>query len=310
MIENIVVTGATSMIGASIVESFLKTDIKNIYAVVREGCTKLDHIPSDGRVHVITCGMSDYKNLAQMIPEKCDVFYNIAWDGTGQTRNNSIQGQANNIVYSLDALHAAHELGCTKFVGAGSQAEYGLCDVDKIGPDTPVNPVQSYGVTKYATGKLLKMEADKLEMKLIWVRIFSVFGKYERDNTMISGAIDKLLRRERPSFTEGIQLWDFLYSEDAGDAFRAMGEKTTESRVYCLGNGEARQLREYILALRDAIDPALEVGFGDIPYKTNSIMNLCADISLLTEDTGWKPAYSFEDAIRLTVEHYRLTHGL
>lgn len=296
------------MIGASIIEAFLKTEVQNVYAVVREGCSKLSHLPEDDRVHIITCQMDQYKNLASMIPESCDLFYNIAWDGTGQTRNNSIQGQAYNIVYALDALHAAKELGCKKFIGAGSQAEYGLCNLPKIGPEAPIQPVQSYGVTKFAAGRLLEMEAQKLDMISIWVRIFSVYGKYERDNTMISGAIRALLRGERPSFTEGIQLWDFLYSEDAGEAFRAMGEKTGECRTYCLGSGEARPLREYILALRDAIDPNLEVGLGEIPYKSKAIMNLCADISLLTEDTGWTPAHSFEEGIRLTIAHYKEMH--
>ena len=36
-------------------------------------------------------------------------------------------------------------------------------------------------------------------------------------------------------------------------------------------------------------------------------MNLCADIRTLKEDTGFEPAFSFEEGIRRTVEWLRRT---
>lgn len=49
----------------------------------------------------------------------------------------------------------------------------------------------------------------------------------------------------------------------------------------------------------------VDVVFGDIPYKKNGIMHLEANIEELKKDTGWKPLWSFEEGIDLTIEFYK-----
>ena len=68
------------------------------------------------------------------------------------------------------------------------------------------------------------------------------------------------------------------------------------------GSGQAKELREYINAIRDAIDPALPLGFGKIPYGPLQVMHLEADITDLQLDTGFVPATPFEEGIRATIE--------
>lgn len=300
--KNIVVTGATSMIGSALIAEALEHGIENIYAVVRPDCKKLGRLPDDERINIIECDISDYGHLPELISRQCDTFYHISWSATGIARNNSIRAQSENIIYTLDALHAAYRMGCLKFIGAGSQAEYGKLDIDKISPDSPVNPVQAYGVAKYAAGRLARMEAGRLGMSCVWVRIFSVYGKYDKETTMVSGAVRKMINHEPASFTSGLQRWDYLYSDDAGRAFYLIGEKVKGDKVYCLGSGTARPLHEYIEEIRDEIDPSLEIGLGRIPYGEASIMNLCADITALTEDTGWEPCTPFRSGVRQCIE--------
>lgn len=298
--KTVVITGATSMIGASIVDACLSNSIKTIYAVVREGTVKLSHIPDDKRIKLIYCNADDYASLPNKINDKCDVFYHIAWSLTGAARNKNFDEQARNINFTLEALESAAELGCELFVGAGSQAEYGIVNADIISPDSPNNPTQAYGIAKYAAGKLALQKAEVLGINCAWVRIFSVYGKWEKPNTLIQTTIKKLRNNEEPEFTEGIQLWDFLYSEDAGKAFYLIGEKVRKNAVYCLGSGEARKLREYIEILRDVVKPDAVLKFGAIPYS-GAILNICADISALTEDTGWTPETEFRDGIYKTI---------
>ena len=53
--------------------------------------------------------------------------------------------------------------------------------------------------------------------------------------------------------------------------------------------------------IRDAVNPELEIGLGELDYYPKQVMHLEADISNLTADTGFLPAYSFEEGIRETV---------
>ena len=70
-----------------------------------------------------------------------------------------------------------------------------------------------------------------------------------------------------------------------------------------LGHGEERTLRSYIEAIRDAVDPSIQVGFGERPYNENQVMYLTADISALKEDTGYSPETPFETGIENTLNH-------
>ena len=296
--NRIVVTGASSMIGAAIVEQALNAGCEQVFAVVRAGCGKLSRLPLNERVKTVFCNIDQYERLPELIHEGCEVFYHIAWDGTGASRDRSIQGQANNVVYTLKALHAAKDLGCRMFIGAGSQAEYGKSMLDKIGPDALTSPISAYGVAKYAAGRLGRMEADRLGLDFVWARVFSVYGKYDKETSMISSSLRRFLRHEPADFTGASQRWDYLFSDDAGRAFVMIGQRVHGSRVYCIGSGQSRPLRDYIVEMRDAVDPTLEISFGKIPYTDAGPISICADISALTADTGWQPVVEFQQGIR------------
>ena len=60
--------------------------------------------------------------------------------------------------------------------------------------------------------------------------------------------------------------------------------------INCVGDG-----------LRDAIDPALPLGLGNIPYGPQQVMFLQADITQLAADTGFAPRTAFADGIRATI---------
>ena len=231
-----------------------------------------------------------------------DTFYHIAWGGTGANRDKSTELQSRNIFYTLEAVKAAKTLGCTRFIGAGSQAEYGPKDLDMIGPDTPTEPVTPYGISKLAAGKLSRLLCQELSMEWIWPRIFSVYGIYEKENTMISTALHAFRRGEPTAFTPAEQIWDYLYSKDAGKAYYLIGEKGRAGSVYCVGSGQGRPLRHYIEEMAELAGSGKIVpGIGKRPYPPGKRTNLCADIRTLTEDTGFVPEYSFEKGILETL---------
>ena len=288
------------MIGVALIEECLRHDI-DIYALVRSSSGKAGRLPLSDKIHLTDCSLEDLSDLPGRIPGGCDTFYHIAWGNTGEARNKSTELQSRNIFYTLQAVRAAAELGCRRFIGAGSQAEYGPMDVEKISPDSPVNPSTPYGASKLAAGHLAGMLCRELGMECIWPRIFSVYGKYEKETTMVASGLRKMLAGEPTEFTPAMQRWDYLYSRDAGRAFYLIGEKGKGGSVYCVGSGQARPLKEYIEEMA-ALTGAGKPGIGAKPYPPGAVMNLCADIGTLTGDTGFIPEYTFEQGIRETIE--------
>ena len=299
--KHIVITGATSMIGVALIEAALAgNEVERIYAVVRPGTKKIGRIPKNSRVHIVACGLSAYETLPKLIDGPCEVFYHLAWPRreTYQESFEDVCDKIESVRAELIAVKAAKELGCSKFIGAGSQSEYGVVYAEKLSPSLPCNPVRADGILKFAAGKLAEIQAENYGMSYIWMRIFSVYGRYDRPNSMISTTIHKLHHKEHCAFTPSQQMWDYLNIEDLGSALYLAGKFSAGHKVYCVGSGDERPLYEFIETIRDVVDPTAKLGIGELPYPQNPVMRLCADISDLQRDTGWKPQVQFEDGIR------------
>lgn len=292
-----IVTGATSMIGQALIEQCVLEGIE-VCAVVREGCEKLDRLAAFKDLTIVYCNLDALVTLPQLIQGEWDTFYHIAWGYTGAQRDKSILLQKENIDYTLQAVSAASKLGCKRFIGAGSQAEYGPLDLEKIGPDTPANPVTAYGVCKLSANRLSKILCKELGIDWIWPRIFSVYGAYDKPTTMIASAVRALKNGEETAFTPAEQQWDYLYAKDAGRAYYLIGQKGKDGAIYCIGSGKAKTLKDYIYEIRDIVAPEAEPGIGKKPYGSNQVMHLCADITSLQADTGFEPVYDFSAGIR------------
>ena len=202
--------------------------------------------------------------------------------------------------YALDAVKMAKSLGCKKFIGAGSQAEYGRVE-GILKSDTPTKPETGYGIAKLCAGQMTKRLAYELGIEHIWVRVLSVYGPNDTPNSMVMSAINKLKEGVVAEFTKGEQMWDYLYSADAARAFFLLGEKGVSGKTYVLGSGKVRPLKEYIEIIRSTVNPQGKINLGAIEYGENQVMHLRADIGELHKDTGFEPKFEFEQGIRLFI---------
>ena len=302
--KSAIVTGPTGAVGSALCAYLLEKGVR-VYAVVRPGSKRVSNLPEG--VSLVPCDLTQMHRLRTLVPEGADVFFHLAWAHTIGAGRNDMNAQIENIRYAVDAVQAASDLDCGVFVGAGSQAEYGRVE-GKLTAQTPCFPENGYGMAKLCAGEMTRVECAKHGLRHQWVRILSVYGPHDTDRTMISMVIEKLLRREKPALTEGLQQWDYLYAGDAAAALYSVACHGCDGRIYPVGSGQARPLREYIEILRNQIDPSLPLGFGELPYSSGQVMFLQADISSLTRDTGWAPRVAFEDGIRYTIENYRKTH--
>ena len=295
--KKIVITGATGMIGSSLAKCALDQNME-VLCIVRKDSSRLGNLPKSERLKVIFSGQEDYAHLD--ILESYDVFYHLAWDKTFGASRDDTDTQTANIRYTLDAVRLAKRLGCKKFIGAGSQAEYGLVS-EPLKSEMRVNPESGYGVAKYTAGKLSRLLCSQLDMQFNWVRILSTYGPADSAHTLIMYTIHELLSGRSPEFTKCEQIWDYLYCDDAARAFLAVGEKGIDGKTYPLGSGNGRKLSEYLEIIRDIIAPDIPLQFGKKDYYPHQPMYLCADISDLTNDTGWKPEISFEEGINTMI---------
>lgn len=294
-IKSVILTGCTGGIGVALVNECVRRGME-VWAVCRPQSARIAHLPQSASVHVVECDIADYASL-HGAGIAADAFVHLAWEKTFGAGRDDLDCQLKNVQYTLDAVRLARACGCKVFVGAGSQAEYGIKS-EPLRGDTPVDPQSGYGIAKYAAGKFSRNLCAQYGIRHCWVRILSAFGLRDGKNTLISYLLDTLLSGGTPELTPCGQVWDYLYFTDAAKAFASVLEKGRDGAVYPLGSGMPRKLKEYVCALRDLAAPQAELKFGAKEYYPHQPMVLAADISELTADTGWAPEMSFEDGIR------------
>lgn len=295
-----IITGATGTAGTALTQELIKNGTE-VLIFVNPDSARNYNIPVHPLIKTKPCGLSELENVENDTGKEYDVFYHLAWQGTFGEARNDLYMQNMNVKYALDAVKVSQRFGCKTFIGAGSQAEYGRVD-GVLKHDTPVNPENGYGIAKLCAYHMTKGYARQLGLKHIWVRILSLYGKNDGDNTMVMSTINKLKNGITPQFTKGEQLWDYLNSEDAARALRLLGEKGSDGKVYVLGSGKAKPLAEYIKDIRDCIAPHATLEFGAIPYSEKQVMHLQADITELKKDLGWCPLIDFREGIKKIIE--------
>lgn len=301
--KKVVVTGATSMLGVALIKRLLQEEkVDRVYAVVRSSESDFNkrlRIPIDARVRIIECDMGDYCNLSVLINDACDIFYHMVWPRTETYKEElmDIQLKCDAVKCVIEALHAAKTLGCTKFVGIGSQSEYGIPEDGYYYEDMQCDPVRADGILHLAANRIANIIAKDIGIVCLWMRVFSVYGIYDRESSMINNTIDKLINKEHCSFTKSEQLWDFVHTDDAAEAFYIVAEKANESTVYNVASGEAKPLIEYINIIRDVVNSEAKLGIGELAYPANPVMKMVVDVSKL-RSMGWRPRKEFKQGIK------------
>ena len=312
-IEHAVITGATGMIGIALID-YLLSQGACVTALIRKGSKRAVRLSDRKGLKKIELDLTELSKEEVLLSsggleQKQDVFFHLGWEGTFGDSRNDMDLQNNNIRYTLDAVRLAARLGCQVFVGAGSQAEYGRTE-QKLTSTTPAFPENGYGIAKLAAGQMSRILCQSLGMRHEWVRILSIYGAFDLERTMIMSAIRKFAAKETAGFSKAEQLWDYLYVKDAARALYLIAERGRDGAVYPIGSGTARPLKEYIFTIWDKMDREGEIALGAVPYAKNQVMYLCADISELTEDTGFVPKYTFEEGIEETIQWYGKGTGL
>lgn len=292
--KRIIVTGATGAVGSAVVRCALKKDM-DITCIVHCGSKRINNLPYSKKITIVERDLQDYDTL--VLEGKHDCFIHLAWEKTYGELRDDAEIQTRNINYTLSAVHLAKRCGCYVFVGAGSQAEYGVQSVD-LTPSLPVSPESGYGIAKYAAGKLSAILCKNLGLRHNWVRILSVYGPNDGTNSLISYLIREFKAGKSPQLTKCEQIWDYLYADDAGDAILAITEYGKDGKAYPLGSGRGLKLSEYVKDIRNIINPSVDINFGAKEYYPHQPMHLVANINELTEDTGWKPKVHYKNGIK------------
>ena len=303
--KRILVTGAAGFVGAAVVHQLLAKG-KDVAIIVRPTSDlrrlekKLDDVTV---IHGDLFAIDDSRReIERFAPEGVA---HLGWGGvSGGGRNQALQ--LDNLISSIQLYRLTEEIGCAYFLGLGSQAEYGIAS-GKIDEQLSPKPTNVYGAAKLATALVLDQMSAASGRPFAWLRLFSSYGPDDTPSYLMPYLIRSLLAGEKPALTKAEQIWDYIHVDDVASAVVASMDAEVKG-IYNLGSGVGRPLQEIISMVRDLIDPALPLGFDEVPYSPNQVMHLEANIDALSNAANWAPEIGLEDGLARVVDWYREEH--
>jgi nucleoside-diphosphate-sugar epimerase len=296
----IFVTGAGGFLGAAVVSAALDAG-HEVMAMVRRpsprlaAATDLQVVAIDMRKPALVTTA-----LAAFRPQ---VVVHCAWTGLDGAQRQSLE-QFDQVELCWRLATIAAGAGATRFVGIGSQDEYGPAEGCLTEEWLP-RPVSAYGAAKLAAGILSQQAARHHAISFAWLRLFATYGPGDNGHWLIPSLTRQMLEGTRPKMTQGTQLCDYLYIKDAARGVVAAATTSTAEGVFNLSSGNAVPVRAIAERLRELAAPAMQLTFGEIPFGPGSIMHREGDNGRLMRATGWGPEMPLERGLELTVEDQR-----
>jgi len=199
-----------------------------------------------------------------------------------------------------------------KVVYAGTRQVYGKPDSLPVSENHLVRPTDVNGINKAAGEYYHLVYNNVFGVRGCSLRLTNVYGPRQLIRHNRQGFIGWFIRlaiEDRPIqlYGDGSQLRDFVYVEDAADAFlRAGADDRCNGEVFNVGGDRPVSLVELANLLIEV------AGSGRIEYidwpedkKAIDIGSFYADSAKFSAATGWTPSVALKDGLRRTVAFYR-----
>ena len=199
-----------------------------------------------------------------------------------------------------------------KVVFAGTRQVYGRPDYLPVDEKHLVRPTDVNGINKVAGEYYHLVYNNVFGIRACSLRLTNIYGPRQLIRHNRQGFVGWFIRKivedqEIEIFGDGSQMRDFVFVDDAADAFlRAGVDDACNGEVFNVGGAEP-------ISHRDLVELMIEVaGTGRRRYvewpaeqKAIDIGSFYADSSRFTARTGWQPSVPLREGLTTTFAYYR-----
>lgn len=297
--KNVIVTGANGFIGSSLIKKLVDSNTHIMALDISFANSKL---PKSDLITAIETGLDNVEEFAARIPKaEYDAFYHLAWAGVNGSAKADPVIQLKNAEMAMNCATVAKEVGCKKFLCAGTVAERATESLNCL---ERTSGGMMYGVAKHCTHLMLETYCKNIGLRFVWMQFSNIYGPSNKTGNLVSYTIGELKKGNEAAFGPAMQPYDFIYIEDLLEAVIRLGEKDTAHNCYFIGSGEPRLLKDYLTEIgrlygrEDLIRIGARADDG-IRYSMEMF-----DTSPLKEAIGEYVTKGFTDGIAYTLANF------
>ena len=157
--------------------------------------------------------------------------------------------------------------GIKKILVIGTCAEFGL-SYGPVSANDETTPCTHYGSGKDLLHKSLRLLEKKSDFKLLWLRVFNVFGESINKNTVAS-LFNKAISDGLKEFpmSMGEQTFDYLHLNDA--AARIVNAIDKDSGIYHVCSSQPIMLKNLLAKIKKEANSSIKLKLGVYPYRNH-----------------------------------------
>jgi len=292
----IVLTGATGFLGSNLLGKLL-ADGYEVAAIVR----------TNSNLHRIEKWI-DHKNIKLYNIEKINlslifeenkvnaIVHTATEYGRGEGAISKILEPNLILPIRLIELGIEHKAAC--FINTDSY-------FNKVG--SSYSNLLNYSLSKKSLLVWLQQLSNRI--RVINVTLEHMYGPWDSRSKFVENLIQEIAveRISRVHLTHGHQKRDFVYVDEVAEAFiKLIGYGCSHDftfKSFEVGTGKSIQVRDFAQTIKDISHSSSLLGFGDIEYRSDEIMDSKADISTLAE-LGWVPKVGIQEGLSRILDCY------
>ena len=303
MSKKVLITGASGFVGANLLRRMLSCNHEVSILLREESNTwRIDDVKDSVDVRVLD--LLDYNNLETTIAQvKPDWIFHLAVNGAYSWQTDWAQIVNTNVLSTINLVEASAKHGFECFINTGSSSEYGFSD-HAPKEDEAVEPNSYYSVTKACATMACRYVANRDNLYIPTLRLYSVYGPYEDPKRLMPTLIRKGLKGELPPLVDPTIARDYIYVEDVIDAYVevATSDNYKPDSIYNVGTGVQTSIEEIVKIARSELGIKCEPQWGSMDNRNWDSSVWVSDNSKLTKELNWNPKITIEEGFKLFVD--------
>ena len=192
-----------------------------------------------------------------------------------------------------------------KFLQVSTDEVYGaLGATGKFIETMPLLPNSPYSASKASADMIVRAYHETFGMPVNITRCSNNYGPYQFPEKLISLIINNCLKdKELPVYGDGMQVRDWLHVFDHCSAIDTVLHKGVDGEIYNIGGNNEKANIEIVKLIITTLGKSEEL-IKYVKDRPGHDRRYAIDNTKITTQLGWKPAYTFEQGIKETIEWY------